>query len=136
MSESSQQTRKPLQVEQKKSDDPTQKSDNSTTRDENEITNMFCNNLAEIFKPEIHTFVYENNLELPLPINNPDPISIVEFISSLKTLNPKTAPGIDQISNKQVFKNCADRFITRILTFSTPQLNFYIYLLNGKFLRS
>ena len=50
------------------------KSDNSTTRDENEIANMFSNNLAEIFKPETHTFVYEDNLELPLPITNPDPI--------------------------------------------------------------
>ncbi|RNA00596.1 hypothetical protein BpHYR1_034117, partial [Brachionus plicatilis] len=68
---------------------------------------MFSNNLAEIFKPETHTFVYEDNLELLLPITNPDPISTDEFLSSLKTLNTKAAPGINQISNK-VFKNCPD----------------------------
>ena len=31
------------------------KSDNSTTRDENDLANMFSNNLAKIVKPETHT---------------------------------------------------------------------------------
>ena len=123
MLEASQQTRKPLHVERKKSVDRTKKSDNSTTRDENEIADMFSNNLAEIFKPETQAFVYEDNLELPIPITNPDRILSDEFLSSLKTLNSKAAPGIDKISNK-VFKNCPDTFFSSSFNLFNASIKF------------
>ncbi|CAF1073509.1 unnamed protein product, partial [Brachionus calyciflorus] len=99
------------------------KSDNSSTKDEKEIADMFSKSLAEIFKPEGHKIVYEVNLDQPVRATKTDKITKKEFFDSLKTLNSKASPGVDQITNK-VFKNCPHRFLHRIFILFNASLKF------------
>ncbi|RNA17251.1 RNA-directed DNA polymerase from mobile element jockey-like, partial [Brachionus plicatilis] len=69
------------------------KSDDSSTKNENEIANMFSDSLFEVFKPINHQVIFQENLTTPIPITKSDSISEEEFFSSLKTLNTKASPG-------------------------------------------
>ena len=89
------------------------KSNNNVTNDEDEIVSIFGDHLVDIFTPDhgLMDFTSTNLAQIECPLN--DKISKDEFLNALKSINIKSAPGIDNINNK-VFKNSPKSVLIRL----------------------
>ena len=88
---------------------------NAYTEDENEIANLFANDLELLFK-ENTTLPVQQFEKKQTHYSSDSNISKIELENAIKNLNNNASPGFDGITNK-VIKNFPENFKDRILNF-------------------